>query len=451
MRLTMKEEQMKEKDAGKGSKGNNEGVTRREFLKKSAVVAGGTMVGTGIFGNGPYVFTPAYAATEIRTIGIPVSIIPDIQKKAIKELKMKVIGQAMSSEAMVQKQRTQPGEYEVSEGYFYDLDIVWQGYQPIDTKRINDWDKLNPLVTEGYLDPASDKIRADGIMGDGDAPRRIFYVDNNGEITQKKTRYVTMVPGWHNADSLGYNADEIEEPVTSWGELFNPKYKGRTAIIDVANIGTQDTALAMQALGLAKFKNMGNMTRREIDTLIDFLIAKKKEGHFRAFWGTFPQSVQLMTSGEVVIESMWSPAVTVSRVKGINCVYADMAKEGYRGWHGGFGISKEAKGKTLDACYDYINWWISGWAGAYVGRQGYYMHWADKAKKYLTAAEWDYWYEGKPARTQIVAPDGTPIADRGEVRDGGSYVKRMGNIYSWNSFPDEIDYMVKRWNELKAA
>ena len=105
-----KEEQMKEKKTDKRNRANESGVTRREFLKKSAVVAGGTMVGTGIFGNGPYVFTPAYAATQIRTIGIPVSIIPDIQKKATKDLKMKVIGQAMSSEAMVQKQRTQPGE-----------------------------------------------------------------------------------------------------------------------------------------------------------------------------------------------------------------------------------------------------------------------------------------------------------------------------------------------------
>ena len=128
-------------------------ITRREFLMKSGVIAGGTLAGTAIFGNGPYVFTPAYAAVEIRTIGIPVSIMPDVQMKATKDLKMKIIGQAMSSEAMVQKQRTQPDQYEVSEGYFYDLDIVWQGYQPIDTKRIKYWDKLNPLVTEGYLDP----------------------------------------------------------------------------------------------------------------------------------------------------------------------------------------------------------------------------------------------------------------------------------------------------------
>jgi len=436
--------------AKKGNGKEKNGITRRQFLKKSAVVAGGTLAGTGIFGNGPYVITPSYAAMEIRTVGIPVSIINDIQRKATEDLHFKVTGQALSYDAMLQRQSSQPDQYEVSEGYYSDHAIIWKGLQPIDTTRIKDWDKQTPLVREGYL-VKNDKIRKDGVMGDGDAPRRMLYVDNNGELTMKKGKWVTMVPAFHNADSLGYNAEEIPYEVKSWKELFNPKWKGRTAILDVAPIGSQDAAMAMKALGLAKFGNMGNMTKAETDTLINFLIEKKKEGHFRAFWTTFPQSVQLMTSGEVVIESMWSPAVTAARAKGVDCVYADLSEEGYRGWHGAFGISKEAKGKVLDACYDYINWWLSGWAGAYVARQGYYMPWQDNVKKFLKPEEWDYWYEGKPAKITIKSPDGTPIAEPGEVRDGGSYLKRMGNCYTWNSFPDEIEYMVKRWNELKAA
>ena len=39
----------------------------------------------------------------------------------------------------------------------------------------------------------------------------------------------------------------------------------------------------------------------------------KKNGQFRAFWKTFDESVNLMASGEVVIQSMWSPAVTAVR------------------------------------------------------------------------------------------------------------------------------------------
>ena len=38
------------------------------------------------------------------------------------------------------------------------------------------------------------------------------------------------------------------------------------------------------------------------------MIELKKSGHFRSFWTNFDQSVNLMASGEVVIQSMWSPA-----------------------------------------------------------------------------------------------------------------------------------------------
>jgi hypothetical protein len=35
---------------------------------------------------------------------------------------------------------------------------------------------------------------------------------------------------------------------------------------------------------------------------------------------------------------------------------------------------------------------------------GYYSGVPEKAKKFLTEAEWDYWYGGKPAATDIIDP-----------------------------------------------
>ena len=58
------------------------------------------------------------------------------------------------------------------------------------------------------------------------------------------------------------------------------------------------------------------MTKEEIDKTIDFLIKTKKAGQFRAFWKTFDELVNLMASGEVVIQSMWSPAVAAVRSQG---------------------------------------------------------------------------------------------------------------------------------------
>ena len=98
---------------------------------------------------------------------------------------------------------------------------------------------------------------------------------------------------------------------------------------------------------------------------------------------------------------MWSPAVAAVRVKEIPCVYAPVnkksGKEGYRGWCNGMGLMKHLSGKKLDAAYEYLNWYLSGWQGGFVGRYGYYSPVPSTAKKFLTAAEWDFWYDGKPA------------------------------------------------------
>ena len=166
-------------------------------------------------------------------------------------------------------------------------------------------------------------------------------------------------------------------------------------------IGIMDAALCFESAGLIKYGNKGNMTKKEIDFTCDKLIELKKAGHFRATWTTFDQSVQLMAAGEVVIQSMWSPAVAAVRVKQIPCVYAPVnfkdGKEGYRGWCNGMGLMKHLTGKKLDAAYEYMNWYMSGWQGAFVSRYGYYSPVPSTAKKFMTPAEYTFWYEGKPA------------------------------------------------------
>ena len=46
---------------------------------------------------------------------------------------------------------------------------------------------------------------------------------------------------------------------------------------------------------------------------------------------------------------------------------------------------------------------------------------------------------------------GDPLAQAGEVRDGGSFYDRMGAVACWNSVMDENQYMVRKWNEFIAA
>jgi putative spermidine/putrescine transport system substrate-binding protein len=95
-----------------------------------------------------------------------------------------------------------------------------------------------------------------------------------------------------------------------------------------------------------------------------------------------------------------------------------------------------------------MNWYTSGFQGAFIAREGYYSSVPDNAKKFLTEAEWDYWYGGKPAATDITDPFGKLIEKAGRIRDGGAFWDRMGNIAVWNTVMDEDRYLTRRWNEF---
>jgi putative spermidine/putrescine transport system substrate-binding protein len=412
--------------------------TRRSFMTTTAGIAAAAATGLSFQ-------RIAEAADGLRSIGLGVSEINEIQDKATKDLGFPVSGQAMGYGEMFGKMLNQNDQYEIAEGYFNDMRVMAPAkvWQPIDTRKLKEWDKVTNLTKTGKLTPESSE-------GQGDAPFRLMWCDENGTIVKGPSQYIIMCPGWHNADSMGYNPKATGRPIESWGELLNKEFKGKVALLNVPQIGVMDAALAIEALGLKKFGDKGNMTKAEIDFLIDYLIPLKKAGHFRAFWENFGQSVNLMVNGEVVLESMWSPAVAAIQAEGVPCVYA-FPKEGMRGWHGGMAISAKVKGKQLDQAYEYINWWLAGWPAAFVARQGYYHSIPDNAKKYLEPAEWDYWYEGKAAAKDLADPFGTIIIKKGDVRTGGSYWNRYSKINVWNSIMQENDYLVKRWTEFLTA
>src|SRR6201993_4033961 len=99
---------------------------------------------------------------------------------------------------------------------------------------------------------------------------------------------------------------------------------------------------------------------------------------------------------------MWPPAVTAVRSRNIDCYYAPL-KEGYRGWSSLLSPMAHLTGLKADAAMEYLNWYNSGWQGGFIAKQGYYSAVPETAKKFMTADEWDYWYEAKPAAADIMA------------------------------------------------
>jgi putative spermidine/putrescine transport system substrate-binding protein len=312
--------------------------------------------------------------------------------------------------------------------------------------RIELWDQVVPIFTQGKYPDGKDVSRQ------GTLPNEVQYVEGveAKSFAGSPTGHASLLPQIYNADTLGVRPDLVGRPIEQWKELFNPEFKGKVALVDIPSIGVMDAAMALECRGDLTYGDKGNMTRDEIDRTVAALIDLKRQGHFRAFWNSFDQSVNLMASGEVVLQSMWSPAVTAVRTRGIECAYVPL-KEGYRAWAAGLGLMNHLSGLKLDAAYEYLNWYLSGWQGGFIAKQGYYSAVPETAKKFLTADEWGYWYEGKPAQSDIKDPYGNLMEKAGSVRDGGAFWERMGNIACWNTVMDENVYMVRKWNEFISA
>ena len=179
-------------------------------------------------------------------------------------------------------------------------------------------------------------------------------------------------------------------------------------------IGVIDVAMALEARGDFKYGDKGNMTKDEIDKTIKIMIDLKKGGHFRSFWTTFDQSVNLMASGEVVIQSMWSPAVTAVRSRGIDCYYVPL-KEGYRGWFVGLAPMAHLSGLKLDCAWEYINWYNSGWQGGFIAKQGYYSAVAGDGQEVPDAGGMGLLVRGQAGRDRHQGSLRRPDGEEGRV------------------------------------
>ena len=128
---------------------------------------------------------------------------------------------------------------------------------------------------------------------------------------------MTLIPTIYNADTLGIRPDLVGRPITQLEGPARPRVQGQG--LDPQHPVDRHHGCRhglRSPWARSKYGDKGNMTKAEIDKTIAFLIEAKKAGQFRAFWKTFDESVNLMASGEVVIQSMWSPAVAAVRAQG---------------------------------------------------------------------------------------------------------------------------------------
>ncbi|MDT8439216.1 MAG: extracellular solute-binding protein [Wenzhouxiangellaceae bacterium] len=423
-----------------------------ETTERSSAVAGRRRVlkGLALAAVGfPAIIRARDAGPTLRVLGTHVTLHEAIRKRAEADLGIRIQFQPGGSAEVLLRAATDPESFDLYEQWSDSIRVLWraQTIQPIDTCKLALWDEVSSLSKTGRISPTA-------LPGAGDVPNTILYVQPDGRLGATPQARISFLPYAHNVDSFGYNPARIGEgePYVdeSWGWLLAPEHAGRVALVNSPSIGVFDLALAARARGLIDFDDLGAMRSDEVEALFEIAIAYKRAGQFRAFWSSVPHSAELMLAGDTDLGSMFSPGVTQVRAGGMPCLYA-APREGYRAWHGVMCLSAAARDERADAAYRFMDWWLSGWPGAYIARQGYYISTPERARAFLDDDEWRYWYQGEPAERALPAPDGTPVVDAGATRRGGSYRERFEHIAVWNTIMPTYDLTVRRWSELVLA
>jgi putative spermidine/putrescine transport system substrate-binding protein len=388
---------------------------------------------------------PHQSRRRLRVLGTSITLLGQVRERAEADLDFDIDFELLDFLPCQRQAAMQPESYDVYEQCFHNLDIVWfwGALQPIDIARIPEWDNISDLVKLGGISKYAGR-------GLGDAPVKKLYIQPGGFLGPKPSRHISMLPTVHNMDSFGYDARVFgtgPDVRPSWSWLLDRRAKGRIALVDEPAIGFFDAALAAEASGELEFADIGNMTIDEINALMKLLERKRQEGFFRATWREGSEAAALVDGGHVAVQSMWSPVY--GKLGAGRAHFVESAPvEGYRAWHGGASLSRHLKGAELDMAYEYMNWWLSGFAGAVMARQGYYISNPSRAKDYLAPEEWAYWYDGAAAARDLTGPAGDVVVPAGSRRAGGPYTDRVRRIVIWNTVMDEYNYAARAWDRF---
>jgi spermidine/putrescine transport system substrate-binding protein len=252
--------------------------------------------------------------------------------------------------------------------------------QPLDISRIENWDRIFP----GFL-------KLPGVtMPDG-------------------KHY--MVPVDAGPTGLLYDTTKVSPAPTSFKDLFDPKYKGKVAMIDYPV-----TAIQIGALALG-YTDPLHLTDEQLENVKNLYIEAKKNGQFRTFYQTDSDQVTLFKGHEVwLMPGGRGTALDIQRED--EPVEFQMAEEGQILWTCGYGITK-----NIDAAYALLNYYLSPEAEAY------------------EAEHWNY---------MVTNMDTLDVVDPQVREDAGlDFANDLGNAIPAAPPTEGYDKWIRAWQEVK--
>jgi putative spermidine/putrescine transport system substrate-binding protein len=447
-------------------------LTRRELIERGAAAAGALALAKA---------PSAHAASTtfdgtLRVLGLGYDLIDPIRKQAEQDLGMKIVSTAVDPSTIQRLVRQEPGAFDILSCFQIDIAEFWAtgNLKPVEIERLEHWQSVTPLYKLGRASPGDVRCK----VGQGDAAFRRLYVDpdrsgrwpsapgtppgtedllvqwmdeRTGKRAGPQPRFCTGVPSTFNFESFSYNTKILgKQPAElSWAELLNPRWRGRVGLNNIeARVGLQDAANIVQSARLMRFGDLGDPTRKEIDRLVKLLLAYRKRGQFFKLWTQYGEPIAWMKAGKVVVCGMDSAQNSSLAALDVP-VRSAAPPEGYRAFAGVLSISAAVTDPTrLDACYAFLNWWHSGFAGSVLLRQSFYSAVQATSRRFVAPGEYAYWIEGKPADRTYPGPFGDKSVQKGRVRDGGSFSRRACRLSSWTSTPRQYQYFLERWQQF---
>ncbi|WP_417585690.1 ABC transporter substrate-binding protein [Pelagibacterium sp.] len=372
----------------------------------------------------------------LRVLGTGVTLIDTVLASAEADLGIRLEFTALDGIEAQRRGVLAPDSFDIYDQWFHDLDLVWpaRSLRPIEVDRIDCWDEI---WSWPVLQSDPDRTAPRG------TPRDRLFVQESGELGPAASGQISMLPTVYNADSFAIVGDSTAPEPRSWGDLLSEEWRGKVAIQADAAIGVPDLLLALRARGEFQCENPGNLTLGEIGSFIRLVKKYQLSGHFAGFW----TDMTPRADGTAILSTMWWSNYLSQKAKGIP-IRMCAPREGYRGWSGGMALSRHLDPRTEELAYAYLNWWLSGPAGAIMARNGAYLAAPSATRAHLSASEWDFWYAGKPAACDIHDAFGSVVYRAGDLREGGSYESRQQKIVIWNSVMDEHNFLVRLWDEI---
>jgi len=306
-----------------------------------------------------------------------------------------------------------------------------------------------PVVAKLAAGNANDIYDIGGLQGGSEkelarrgliAPWDLSQIPNYASLWQwaKDIPYLTYegktygIPTVINADSMIALRDKVGS-VDSYGVVFDPKLKGKTAMEDAWINSVIFTAIYLKNSENARIAEPGNLSPDELGLVMEFLIKRKRDGQFRTFWNGWEQGVQLVANHEVWVMTGWEPIVYAARKRGVDCYYA-VPKEGYEAWGNNAILLRGAVNRQRSkAAHQLVNALLSGFYGCKLGVQRGYVVPTDNNLAYAMA--------------------NSNAFDPASVRELAEHVKQKfaGKVYWQNTRPDNFQLYETWWQKLRNA